>query len=270
MRTSCEGRSSGARRECPPRLLLGTGPGARRAPWPWPLLWEAWQHRRWAALIRLKEEEARGGDDSEPRPLCPLRVAGVKPQTQASGAGSALSTARPLLLNNFSFLEQTHCNFSQAFEDTPRQFCRACQGLQACFPDADLRARQHPWKPPRGVAPPFSFHRAPGKPRDWSELRELALNGWGSTVRHLRTTSKTWAACPESLDGSGLESGGAGLRSTLTPGSPEGRAPSLWEQKGGMSAGWRLCLLPAARIPCRLCTVRWPSGSQSQFLTARP
>lgn len=49
------------------------------------------------------------------------------------------------------------------------------------------------------------------------------------------------------------------------PGSPEGPAPSLWEQKGGMSAGWRLCLLPAARIPCRLCTVRWPQGARSQF-----
>ena len=32
-----------------------------------------------------------------------------------------------------------------------------------------------------------------------------------------------------------------------------------------MHAGWRLCLLPAARLPCRLCTVRWPQGARSQF-----
>ena len=32
-----------------------------------------------------------------------------------------------------------------------------------------------------------------------------------------------------------------------------------------MHAGWHLCLLPAARLPCRLCTVRWPQGARSQF-----
>lgn len=45
------------------------------------------------------------------------------------------------------------------------------------------------------------------------------------------------------------------------PGSPEGPAPSLWEQRGGVSAG----RLPAAGLPCRLCTTRWPQGARSPF-----
>lgn len=54
------------------------------------------------------------------------------------------------------------------------------------------------------------------------------------------------------------------------PGSPEGPAPSLWEQKGGVRAGWRLCLLPAARLPCRLCTTKCPEGARSPFLQPGP
>lgn len=45
------------------------------------------------------------------------------------------------------------------------------------------------------------------------------------------------------------------------PGSPEGPAPSLWEQRGGVSAG----RLPAAGLPRRLCTTRWPQGARSPF-----
>lgn len=54
------------------------------------------------------------------------------------------------------------------------------------------------------------------------------------------------------------------------PGSPEGPAPSLWEQKGGVSAGRRLCLLPAAGLPCRLCTTRRPRGARGPFPQSGP
>lgn len=99
----------------------------------------------------------------------------------------------------------------------------------------------------------------------------------------IRACCEAWAACPNLWMGLAWKVEVQDSEPS-DPGSPEGPAPSLWEQKGGLSAGWRraCCLQPGflqalhsegglrgarSQFPARPVPVRLPS---SQGLRPRP